>query len=161
MDENIKATERGRRLAEERKRLGFGQGSLAEQLGISLNTQSLYERGLREPNTSYVQQAAALGMDMGYVINGIRSTAGSGIQLRSRLVDVPETCVSDVLADYWQILASQLEQSMLQAGGVPNQDYTLKDLYQLTQPLVVARLNELRIDLNEPKGLGLRSDDRS
>ena len=145
----------GQRLQAQRKKLGLTQKALAEQLGVHTNTQSKYESGDRMPDADYVSRANALGLDMGYVLGGIAEVPH--MTVRSRLVDLPETYASDVLADYWQVLAWHLEQSMLQAGAVPNQDYVLKDLFQLTQPLVVARMSELRLDVNQPKGLG-RSD---
>jgi transcriptional regulator with XRE-family HTH domain len=62
-------TERGERLKEERKRLGYSLHEFAKQLGIHRNTQSNYEAG-REPPSSYLLAAQEAGVDIEYVIIG-------------------------------------------------------------------------------------------
>lgn len=63
--------ERGARLKEERKRLGFSLIEFANQLGIHRNTQGNYEAG-REPPTSYLLAAQEAGVDVAYVVDGER-----------------------------------------------------------------------------------------
>lgn len=59
------------RLKEERKRLGLSQGEFAELLSIHRNTQARYERGEREPDTTYLSAISKVGVDIGYVLTGV------------------------------------------------------------------------------------------
>lgn len=63
----------GERLREERTRLGLKQEDLAVSGGVNRNTQGSYERGARNPDTAYLAAVAALGIDVLYVILGVRS----------------------------------------------------------------------------------------
>lgn len=65
--ENLKI---GKRLKEERVRLGFNQAEFAERLGIHKNTQMNYETGKRAPTAEYYEKASKLGMNIPHVING-------------------------------------------------------------------------------------------
>lgn len=69
----------GERLAEERKRLGLGQGDFARKSGVSLSTQKRYETNDREPGTGYLECIRKLGVDLPYVLTGTRrgNTSGS------------------------------------------------------------------------------------
>lgn len=60
----------GERLKEERLRAGLSQTQLAEQCGISKNTQLNYEKGDRSPDGAYLEFAARLGIDVLYVVTG-------------------------------------------------------------------------------------------
>lgn len=73
----------GLRLRDERKRLRLLQEELAERLCVSTTSQSNYERGERSPDADYLAKAAKLGVDVQFVITGIRSTgyAGGPIEL--------------------------------------------------------------------------------
>lgn len=45
-----------------------------------MQAQQNYEYGKRHPDTRYLEKAAALGVDVQYVITGVRSaTAGEGV----------------------------------------------------------------------------------
>jgi DNA-binding XRE family transcriptional regulator len=61
------------RLAEERDRLGFSQRDFASKLGVAPQTLSRYENGAREIGAEFLAQAVQLGMDVQYVLTGIRS----------------------------------------------------------------------------------------
>ncbi|WWL46000.1 helix-turn-helix transcriptional regulator [Pseudomonas parakoreensis] len=63
----------GERLREERTRLGLKQEDLAAAGSVNRNTQGSYERGARNPDTAYLAAVAALGIDVLYVILGVRS----------------------------------------------------------------------------------------
>jgi len=63
----------GKRLKEERERLGLSQVKLAELCGIGKTTQYMYERGERDPTAPYMQLAAKAGVDMFYVLSGSRT----------------------------------------------------------------------------------------
>lgn len=134
----------GKRLESERKRLGKTSVEFAALVGVHRNTQPKYEKDETTPDAAYWEAAQKVGVNVGYVTTG-RSTV-------DRLIHMPTTFESDIFSDYWLLLASQLEQSMLDGGAVAGRDYTYKDLWELTQPMVQARLGQLKIGLNDPIG---------
>lgn len=69
--------ELGGRLREERTRIGLTQAELGAIGGVSLNSQSDYENPdkTRQPNAAYLHAVARAGIDVGYVITGVRSQA--------------------------------------------------------------------------------------
>lgn len=52
----------GRRLGQQRARLGLTQAELAARTGIARRTQINYERGERAPDVTYLAQLSALGI---------------------------------------------------------------------------------------------------
>ncbi|WP_379555831.1 helix-turn-helix domain-containing protein [Pseudomonas sp. MD332_8] len=65
-------------MREERIRLNLSQEDLAEAGGVNRNTQGTYERGGRNPDTSYLKGVASLGVDTIYVLCG-RRLVGTGL----------------------------------------------------------------------------------
>lgn len=65
-------TDFGKRLKEERERLGFSQAKFGEACGVGRTAQFNYERGEREPSWSYMEAAERLGVDTLYVISGTK-----------------------------------------------------------------------------------------
>ncbi|MFS0825516.1 helix-turn-helix domain-containing protein [Pseudomonas phoenicis] len=63
----------GDRLKEERERLGLNQTDFAALAGASRNTQCNYEKGGRSPDANYLAAAALHGVDVAYVVTGLRS----------------------------------------------------------------------------------------
>ncbi len=63
----------GMRLAEERKRLGYSQTEFSEAAGSGRASQVNYETGKRFPDAEYLEAAAKLGVDVQYVLTGVRS----------------------------------------------------------------------------------------
>jgi transcriptional regulator with XRE-family HTH domain len=61
------------RLEEERRRLNFKLNEFAEKVGVSRHTQINYEKQRRKPDTEYLENAYGLGVDILYVVVGIRS----------------------------------------------------------------------------------------
>lgn len=61
------------RLAEERDRLGFSQRDFAAKIGVAPQTLSRYENGAREIGAEFLAKTVQLGMDVQYVLTGIRS----------------------------------------------------------------------------------------
>ncbi|EOF4357771.1 ORF6C domain-containing protein [Pseudomonas aeruginosa] len=61
------------RLVEERTRTGFTQADFARQLEISREGLRLYELGQRGLSAEFLAQAAALGVDVQYVLTGVPS----------------------------------------------------------------------------------------
>lgn len=61
------------RLSEERGRIGISQGEFCRVLGIATETLRRYENGQREMGAEFVAKAATVGIDVQYVLLGIRS----------------------------------------------------------------------------------------
>ena len=62
----------GLRLREERKRLSLSQAELGAVGGIEANAQGLYERGKRFPNATYLSLIATAGVDILFVVTGVK-----------------------------------------------------------------------------------------
>jgi transcriptional regulator with XRE-family HTH domain len=62
----------GNRLKEERERLTLTQPSLALACGTTKKTQIEYEKDKSPPKAPYLAKAASFGVDVAYVITGIR-----------------------------------------------------------------------------------------
>jgi len=62
----------GDRLKEERERLKLSQTSLADAAGTTKKTQIDYEKNKTQPKANYLAAVAAFGVDVAYVITGIR-----------------------------------------------------------------------------------------
>lgn len=63
----------GIRLRQERQRLSLSQATMANIGGIKANAQSVYESGRRSPRAEYLAKIAAAGVDVSYVLTGVRS----------------------------------------------------------------------------------------
>lgn len=63
----------GRRLVEERKRLGMSQAAFFTACGVSKAAQYNFESDLNLPGGAYLIAAAALGVDVSYVLTGQRA----------------------------------------------------------------------------------------
>lgn len=65
----------GERLREERKRTGLNQADFAKAGGVHRNSQTEYETGKTPPNADYLSAVAELGVDVRYLLTGVRTTA--------------------------------------------------------------------------------------
>lgn len=63
----------GERLREERLRLGLSQAALGEIGGVRKQAQLNYEKGERNPDISYLSEIAKFGVDIQYIVTGVRS----------------------------------------------------------------------------------------
>lgn len=61
------------RLKEERTRLKMSQTDFAEFCGIKRNAQIKYEKNERNPDSDYLEKAHKAGVDVSYLITGIRT----------------------------------------------------------------------------------------
>lgn len=68
------------RLVEERTRLNFSQADFAEKVGMSREGLRLYEAGQRGMSAEFLAQGVALGIDVQYVLTGVRSTNLSAVE---------------------------------------------------------------------------------
>ncbi|MCD5974832.1 Cro/CI family transcriptional regulator [Pseudomonas savastanoi pv. glycinea] len=71
-------TKIGQRLKEERLRLKLSQSALGSIGGVETNAQGNYENGLRYPRADYLSRIASGGIDVAYVVTGLRLPAVNG-----------------------------------------------------------------------------------
>ncbi|WP_334046567.1 helix-turn-helix transcriptional regulator [Burkholderia cepacia] len=64
----------GERLKEERGRLEMNQTQFAAIAGVGKTTQINYESGNRLPDAGYLASLAKIGLDVQYVVTGVRSS---------------------------------------------------------------------------------------
>lgn len=60
-------------LRAERSRLQLSQAAMAQAGGVGLNSQSNYENGHRSPDAAYLSRVAAIGVDVAYLLTGVRT----------------------------------------------------------------------------------------
>lgn len=60
------------RIASERKRLGLSQAEFASKSGVSLSSQKRYEKGERDPDSSYLEAIQGIGVDLFFINFGSR-----------------------------------------------------------------------------------------
>lgn len=63
----------GERLRSERERLRMPQAAFAELCGVKKLAQINYESNKRRPDADYLAKAAAAGVDVAYVVTGVRT----------------------------------------------------------------------------------------
>ncbi|TMJ19007.1 MAG: helix-turn-helix transcriptional regulator [Alphaproteobacteria bacterium] len=90
------SVEFGKRLAEERGRFGATQKDFGARAGVTLDSQSRYETGKTVPNAEYLAALAAVGVDVNYLLTGLRE--------RSHILDGEST---SLLRDF-ELLAPHL-----------------------------------------------------
>lgn len=76
----------GKRLAEERRRLGLKQAEFAKLVGTNVPKQSLYENDKRELRAAYLARLPEAGVDVVYVLTGRRGEGGGLDQSTSDLL---------------------------------------------------------------------------
>ena len=67
----------GKRLREERERLGFSQEAFGALGGVQKRAQINYEKGERHPDSAYLAAIAAAGADVLYILTGQRAGGAS------------------------------------------------------------------------------------
>lgn len=68
----------GKRLKEERERLGLTQSALGDIGDVGKTTVIAWERGTAFPNALFLADIAAIGADVRYIVTGQRSGDGIG-----------------------------------------------------------------------------------
>lgn len=116
----------GRRLAEERKRLGLKQGAFADLVGTAVPKQSLYENDKRELRADYLARLAEADVDIVYVLTGRRSEVewlgkGPSDMLTSYLALPPD--MQQALQDFARALRDQFERPTGATLHARNLDY--------------------------------------
>jgi len=69
----------GARLKEERQRLQLTQVVFADQGGVGRTAQKYFERDVQKPGSAYLEKLARLGVDVQYVLTGVRRSADQPI----------------------------------------------------------------------------------
>lgn len=123
----------GKRLREERERLGQSQAEFAEVGGVARTTQHIYESGIRTPDVGYLERLRGIGVDVSYLVLGSRQPPVSADALTVsyaallniyRIVD--EFCVDgdgeplplEVRARFFQLLCVSLREKNGQDPGL-------------------------------------------
>jgi len=63
----------GERIRLERERLGLSQTEVGEVGGVKKNAQHNYETGKRQPDAAYLAAISKIGVDVLYVLTGVRA----------------------------------------------------------------------------------------
>ncbi len=92
----------GARLRQERERLGLSQEAMATLCGVSRPTQYRYESGRQAPDSGYMTAAAAVGVNVPFVLSG--GTASLAVKLSTR-----ETA----LVDLWRLSTPPVQDAVL------------------------------------------------
>jgi len=77
----------GARLKEERMRVGMSQAEIAALGGLSNKTQLSYESDARSPDANYLAALAKVGVDVLYVITGVRALPSTTPEDEAELLD--------------------------------------------------------------------------
>jgi transcriptional regulator with XRE-family HTH domain len=86
----------GSRLRSEREKIGLNQKEFSIACGCSDKTQRRYEAGENKPKDGYLLKASELGVDIGYVLDGVKTdydtvdTKVSALSKAQRLLNNPE-----------------------------------------------------------------------
>lgn len=80
MYKNPQLLDMGARLVEERNRIGYSQSDIAHQLDISREALRLAESGASLPGAAILAGLATFGIDVQYLLTGVRSTNADDVQ---------------------------------------------------------------------------------
>lgn len=83
----------GRRLQEERRRLGLSQEALAQRVGISRASIATYERGRTPPDVAFMESLRAIGIRTQYVVSGNRESDDAAQQFDWQLARELVRCI--------------------------------------------------------------------
>lgn len=113
----------GERIRVERVFLGFSQASFAKKLGIHRNTQGNYESGERDPDATYLAGAAKAGVDIGYVLTGVRGQmeVRALVHLVSVIFDTLRLTSYQMEFEKVCQLASEEDLDVWRGGGFPKE----------------------------------------
>ncbi|OCR21521.1 XRE family transcriptional regulator [Pseudomonas syringae] len=102
----------GQRLKQERLKLKLSQSALGAIGGVETNAQGNYENGIRSPRADYLSRIAQAGIDVAFVVTGLRVSAlpdNEGSQVTPQQDDVPQRLpVEDPLATLVERLQGSL-----------------------------------------------------
>ena len=133
----------GNRIESERLRLGHSNADVCSELEIHFNTYRNYETGKRDMPSSLLAKLWEMGFDVMYVLTGQRleqlekdAVQSAGVTIQPRLVHLPEEMDTFNPADALLLAMYHVEEAMIQAGAVANNDYNYKDLAKIAVGMV-------------------------
>ena len=124
----------GKRLENERKRLGMKAVEVYKGLDIAQTTYKSYETGKRNIPASLLAKLWDIGFDVLYIVTGVYTESSNSSQISSqiirqnRLINLPDNTDTHVLADSLLIYMYQAEEALIQAGAEAKKDYNYQDL---------------------------------
>tara|TARA_B100001179_G_C18497154_1_gene362622 strand:+ start:190 stop:642 length:453 start_codon:yes stop_codon:yes gene_type:complete len=131
----------GKRLEEERQRLGIKAVDVYSELDIHQNTYKNYEMGRREMPSSLLVTLWNMGFDVIYILTGQRigdiatDVINNGESYvpsyHQRLIHLPEIMDLDNPSDRLLGAMYHAEEALVQAGASANEDYDYKTLATL------------------------------
>ena len=112
----------GYRLKEERERLTLSQTAMAEAVGSTRKSQFNYETDARHPDALYLAAAAALGVDVTYVLTGLQATEFVRLNAEERqLLDTFRRGTPDVRKHVLQTIALLVAGARAASGDTAEQ----------------------------------------
>lgn len=120
----------GSRLREERERLGLTQRVFGDIGGVEPNAQGKYESGERTPKADYLAAVAARGVDVLYVLNGVRTPVPQGslnaqegrlLRCFRRLASVDQAAIEQLISSLVGALAQAYVKDCGPVTGKDNQ----------------------------------------
>ena len=136
----------GKRLEEERQRLGIKAVDVYSELDIHQNTYKNYEMGRREMPSSLLVTLWNMGFDVIYILTGQRigdiatDVINNGESYvpsyHQRLIHLPEIMDLDNPSDRLLGAMYHAEEALVQAGANANEDYDYKTLATLGMGLI-------------------------
>lgn len=131
----------GKRLEEERQRLGIKAVDVYSELDIHQNTYKNYEVGRREMPSSLLVTLWNMGFDVIYILTGQRMSDIAADVINNgesyvpsyhqRLVHLPEVMDLENPSDRLLGAMYHAEEALVQAGASANEDYDYKTLATL------------------------------
>lgn len=85
----------GTRLREERKRKNYSKAEMARKLAVGRSTQIRYEDGTRSPTAEYLARAAAIGIEVAYVLTGKRQATKPSSKANEDIESLINHCIKD------------------------------------------------------------------
>ncbi|WP_122664350.1 helix-turn-helix domain-containing protein [Pseudomonas viridiflava] len=147
----------GQRLKEERLRLKLSQSALGSIGGVETNAQGNYENGLRYPRADYLSRIAKGGIDVAYVVTGLRlplikkesgvdelsaylpvRDGSQGIDRMDSLIERLQTNLHGITTDLYQI--SRLADASTESGKGDSRRTQLEDIKGEAEAIALATL---------------------
>lgn len=88
------------------------------------------------------------GCGVMYISDTQNSESSVTYESEKSLIPHHQVTDTDSMQDFWWLTAKAAEQSLMQAGAKPNQDYSIMDLYKLSQPFVLERFKSTNMDIS-------------
>ena len=136
----------GKRLEDERKRLGMTAVEVYQSLDIAQTTYKNYETGKRDIFASLLAKLWDMGFDVLYIVTGVyaesaSASASDGV-IQHRLVRLPENTDTNVLSDSLLVAMYHAEEALIQAGAVAEKDYSYQDLLMAASTMQQKRASD-------------------